>query len=64
MLEEEKKEEEGQQEGVGVEGQEGSTSGLVKKDTGGAREAQEEEDKSVSSSRCYVIVIGTENLFT
>ena len=31
MLEEEKKEEEGRQEGVGVEGQEGSTSGLVKK---------------------------------
>ena len=42
---EEKKEEEGRQEGVGVEGQEGSTSGLVKKDTGEKVKVQEELKK-------------------
>ena len=47
-IEEEKKGEEGQQEGVGVEGQEGSTSGLVKKDTGEKVKVQEELKKKMT----------------
>ena len=70
VLEEEKKEEEGRQGGVGVEGQEGSTSGFIKKDIGEEVKVQEELKKkktSLSALRDAIRngdMFSEENLFT